>query len=227
LSIDRDPAFCLGDSVIVHVKGADSYKWNDGTVRDSMVVKYAGVYNVTGTSNSGCSSTLSFVASHYDLTEHTIQTDRNEVTSDNVPMHFWSEIVPDSQYFWDFGDGKTDQGSDINHIYDVERDGYYDVNLKVINSHGCIQNVTKRIWITQNAVPNSFTPNGDGVNDIFMENWQIQVYNRNGILLFEGKNGWDGTHNGKPVSNDTYFYVVYFSTPTGPKTNTGFVTVIR
>jgi len=227
LSIDKDPSFCTGDSVVIHVMGAQTYRWNDNSVSDSIVIRHAGVYNVTGTSNAGCVNTLSFVAKHFDFSDYTLQTDRNEVTNDNKPLHVWSESVEGSEYYWDFGDGKTDQGNDLNHVYDITRDGYYDVTLKIINSHGCVQLVTKRIWITQNALPNTFTPNGDGKNDVFMENWQIQVYNRNGILFFEGKNGWDGTRDGKPVANDTYFYVVYYSTKSGSKTNTGFVTVIR
>ena len=60
-----------------------------------------------------------------------------------------------------------------------------------------------------------------------MKNWHIQVYNRNGILFYEGKDGWDGTRNGKPAANDTYFYVIYYSAESGSKTSTGFVTVIR
>ncbi len=227
LAIDKSPTFCAGDSVVVHVTGAKSYQWNDGTKQDSIIIKRAGEYIVTGTSGTGCTSTLAFTASHYDATEYTIHTDRDGVTNDNIPLHLWSEVAAGSEYYWDFDDGKTDQGNDITHIFDITRDGYYDVKLRVVNDHGCIQNVTKRIWITQSKVPNVFTPNGDGKNDVFMKNWKIQVYNRNGILIYEGKDGWDGTRNGKPVSNDTYFFVVYYSTGTGTKTNTGFVTVIR
>jgi gliding motility-associated-like protein len=226
LAIDKNPSFCTGDSVVVHVSGAKSYLWNDGTKRDSIVIKYAGEYIVTGTSD-GCISTLAFTAALFDSTQYTIQTDRDQVTNDNIPIHLWSQEVAGSVYYWDFDDGKTDQGNDISHIYDITRDGYYDVKLRVVNVHGCVQNLTKRIWIAQSKLPNVFTPNGDGKNDIFMKNWKIQVYNRNGILIYEGKDGWDGTRNGKPVSNDTYFYVVYYSTETGTKTNTGFVTVIR
>jgi len=227
LVIDRDPLFCTGDSVVVHVTGAKSYQWNDGSQQDSLVIKYAGEYIVTGTSGSGCTSTLAFTAAPFDSTKYTIQTDRDEVSNDNVPLHLWSQDVAGSVYYWDFADGMTDQGNDVSHVYDIMRDGYYDVKLRVVTVHGCVQNVTKRIWITQSKLPNIFTPNGDGKNDIFMKNWKIQVYNRNGILLYEGTNGWDGTHNGKPVASDTYFYVVYYSTETGSKTNTGFVTVIR
>jgi len=170
---------------------------------------------------------LSFTASKYEITESTIQTDRNEVTNDNKPLHLWSDNDANSQYYWDFGDGKTDQGNDITHVFDITTDGYYDVKLRITNLHGCVQEVTKRIWIIQNATPNTFTPNGDGKNDVFMKDWHIQVYNRNGILLYDGRDGWDGTQKGVPVMNDTYFYVVYYSAESGLKTSTGFVTIIR
>ena len=227
LSIDKAPKFCIGDSVVIHVKGADKYRWNNNSVSDSIVIKHEGQYIVNGTSNNGCLSTLSFEATLFDFSDYTIKTDRNEVTSDNIPLHLWSERIDGSLYYWDFGDGKTDEGNDITHLYEITRDGYYDVKLKIISSHGCEQLVTKRIWITQNTQPNTFTPNGDGKNDVFMKDWHIQVYNRNGILFYEGKDGWDGTRNGKPAANDTYFYVVYFSSESGSKTTSGFVTVIR
>ena len=227
LTINKIPTFCNGDSLILHVSGAKTYLWSDNSQNDSIVIKHAGNYTVIGTSNTGCVSSLAFTASNYEFNEYTIQTDRNEVANDKEPLHLWSENIVTSQYYWDFGDGKTDQGSDLTHIFDITTDGYYDVKLKIINAHGCVQEVTKRIWITQNVMPNTFTPNGDGKNDVFMKDWHIQVYNRNGILLYEGRDGWDGTHKGVPVTNDTYFYVVYYSAESGSKTNTGFVTVLR
>jgi len=227
LSINKIPTFCNGDSLIIHVTGAQSYRWSDNTVSDSIVIKHIGSYNVTGTSTTGCVSTLSFVASKYEIAESSIQTDRNEVTNDNKPLHLWTDNDDGSQYYWDFGDGKTEQGNDIAHVFDITTEGYYDVKLRITNLHGCVQKLNKRIWIIQNATPNTFTPNGDGKNDVFMANWHIQVYNRNGILLYDGRNGWDGTQKGVPVMNDTYFYVVYYSAESGLKTSTGFVTIIR
>jgi len=227
LSINKIPSFCNGDSLIIHVTGAQTYRWSDNSVSDSIVIKHVGSYNVTGISNTGCVSMLSFVASKYEITESTIQADRNEVTNDNKPLHLWTYNDANSQYYWDFGDGKTDQGNDITHVFDITTDGYYDVKLRITNLHGCVQEVTKRIWIIQNATPNTFTPNGDGKNDVFMKDWHIQVYNRNGILLYDGRDGWDGTQKGVPVMNDTYFYVVYYSAESGLKTSTGFVTIIR
>jgi gliding motility-associated-like protein len=64
-------------------------------------------------------------------------------------------------------------------------------------------------------IPNIFTPNGDGFNDVFeyknQEDWDIetQIFNRWGELLFSEKNiNWDGKYKGKKVSEGVYFYKI-------------------
>lgn len=66
-------------------------------------------------------------------------------------------------------------------------------------------------------IPNSFTPNGDDLNDIFkprsvyLESYNLKVFNRWGDKLFETNNineGWDGTSLGKPCQEDVYIYLV-------------------
>lgn len=76
-------------------------------------------------------------------------------------------------------------------------------------------------------VPNTITPNGDGINDVFMKGHRVKIYNRNGILLFEGNDGWNGTYKGNPVSKDTYFYVLFNLTDPSLKPKEGYVTVLR
>jgi gliding motility-associated-like protein len=55
-------------------------------------------------------------------------------------------------------------------------------------------------------IPKVFTPNGDGINDIFMQGYEIIVFDRIGIVIFKGDNGWDGTYQNKPVPRHIYFY---------------------
>jgi gliding motility-associated-like protein len=62
-------------------------------------------------------------------------------------------------------------------------------------------------------LPNAFSPNGDGVNDLYLSGANMIIVNRWGQTLFEGSQGWDGTHNGMPVSNGTY-YVIFKYTDT-------------
>ena len=67
-------------------------------------------------------------------------------------------------------------------------------------------------------IPNAFSPNEDGHNDIYkakeyqsIEEFHAYIYNRWGQKLYDWTNpaeGWDGTHNGKPVKEGVYFVVV-------------------
>lgn len=58
-------------------------------------------------------------------------------------------------------------------------------------------------------LPTAFTPYvKDGLNDIFMERHPVTIFDRYGQKVFEGKNGWDGTHNGAMADPGVYFYTV-------------------
>jgi gliding motility-associated-like protein len=85
-------------------------------------------------------------------------------------------------------------------------------------------------------IPNSFTPNGDGVNDT----WQLgnlehfpdcvmKIFNKLGRLLYESPKGytewWDGTYNGNPVPSGTYYYVLDLGN--GRNGKMGAVTIVR
>jgi gliding motility-associated-like protein len=227
LSLDKEPIFCIGDSLLLHVSGADYYRWNDGSTADNLLIVKPGTYSVEGTSKAGCGSILTFVASYFDLFHYTIQTDQEMVTDRQPTIEFWSEETSNSMYSWDFGDGDKTQGNHISHTYAITRDGYYEVTLTVINPNGCREYATKRIWIGEPTLPNTITPNGDGKNDSLLKGFHIQVFNRNGLLLFDGREGWDGTYKGKPVTGGTYFYVLMYATPEGLKSASNFVTVIR
>lgn len=224
---DKDTKFCIGDTIFLYALGAENYKWNDGTTGDSLLIIHPGEYSVIGYSNDGCTDTLRFTASYYNLINYTIQSDKDDVTPEQNQVHLWSEDVPFSKYYWEFGDGTYGQGYDIFHNFDIATDGFFDVKLNVINPFGCLEEAVKRIGIGISSVPNTITPNGDGINDVYLRGWHIQIYNRNGILIYEGKDGWDGTYKGKPVASDTYFVVIYDSAETGAKYKTDYITVIR
>lgn len=67
-------------------------------------------------------------------------------------------------------------------------------------------------------IPNAFTPNNDGINDVFhimpIENYKVNkfsIYNRWGKLMFEtndARNGWDGTFGGEPAPSGVYVYYI-------------------
>lgn len=59
-------------------------------------------------------------------------------------------------------------------------------------------------------LPNAFSPNGDGVNDVYLQGADMMIENRWGQTLYKGTEGWDGKHAGSPVSNGTYYVVFKF-----------------
>lgn len=90
--------------------------------------------------------------------------------------------------------------------------------------------------ITPPEIPNVFTPNGDGINDLFAfknhELWELEtcIRNRWGMVVFEGQNDhwWDGTIHGQPAAEGVYFYVVTARNHFGQhKEFHGVVTLLR
>ena len=91
---------------------------------------------------------------------------------------------------------------------------------------------------SNSVMPNAFTPNGDGLNDVFkiegIEYEKInafKIFNRYGQLVFEttdGKKGWDGTMKGKIAPAGVYFYQISLALPLGGTKNfKGDVSLIR
>ena len=93
--------------------------------------------------------------------------------------------------------------------------------IAITDTSGCVINDTQEVWIFAEPnilAPTAFTPNHDGVNDIFipvyveiMRIQYLRIFDRWGNLIWEtadmGK-GWDGTINGKQMPMDTYVYMV-------------------
>lgn len=108
-----------------------------------------------------------------------------------------------------------------NPIANFSDKGVYEYILKGITANGCIGFDTMKITVADGpyiTVPNAFTPNGDGNNDVFkilaagykkLNNFKI--FDRWGRLLFyttDFRKGWDGKLNGSDCELGTYFWLV-------------------
>jgi len=84
-------------------------------------------------------------------------------------------------------------------------------------------------------IPNAFSPNADGINDILdlnqtgIKSYNLQIYNRWGQKIFDGTNqGWNGEVDGKPASNGIYMVYLIYQTPDGQKyQKSGTVQLVR
>jgi len=162
------------------------------------------------------------------LREVVIHSDRQVIDEDYPTVHFRTEVFPGMRCLWDFGDGERGEGDRVSHTYNARTEKYYEVRLQVLNSDSCVTESRMDIEVVfLPKVLNTFSPNGDGINDVFMPDYVIEIIDRNGLRIYSGDSGWDGTYNGRQAKEDTYFYRLHYRTANGKRQKTGYVTLIR
>lgn len=155
---------------------------------------------------------------HYEMTQ-TI----------GVPVYFTNKTTVDGNNFeetenisfkWYFGDGSTSTELNPEHLFNAV--GPFVISLVATNSIGCKDsNSVAPLYIAESDIdfPNIFTPNGDGIYDVFkpsaqgMKTFQCIIFNRNGTQVYEYTDpaqGWDGkiNHGLQLASPGTYYYVI-------------------
>lgn len=170
--------------------------------------------------------------------------------------YLWAEGVPvGGELIW-YPSGVSADGFTVNNGDSVVVNPFYDTYYVVSYSiNGCTAYDTVLVNVNYQEVvqvPNSFSPNGDGVNDFlkvltnvdadnnytngFVEGGAIaeidfRVYNRYGILVFKTSDpheGWDGTFKGKPENPATFVYTIDYRLINGRSSNLkGNVTLFR
>lgn len=214
-----------------------TWQWEmgDGTVYRSEegFHRYAdsGVYRIQlrTETDSGCENHFSHVQQVPSYLSHVpVHADRQVIDENYPTVRFRTEVPSDMEGVWNFGDGTTAKGDSVIHTFDATSREYYDVTLRVMNADSCITENSLRIEVLFLPKPvNTFSPNGDGVNDIFMADYRIEIIDRNGLRIYAGDNGWDGTCKGRQVPEDTYFFRLYYRTADGERVKTGYVTLVR
>jgi gliding motility-associated-like protein len=115
----------------------------------------------------------------------------------------------------------------------TETTGY---RLTVTSAEGCSSSADVTVKVLKYLViPNAFTPNGDGRNDVWdvkylndYPNNTVEVYNRNGQKLFSSVGypiPWDGRYNGNYLSPGTYYYII--NPKNGRQVVSGSITIMR
>jgi gliding motility-associated-like protein len=134
------------------------------------------------------------------------------------------------EYRWDFGDGRTSDLPDPEHIY--KQPGRYTVKLTVSDENGCSssyagQNIVVK---SESTYPGTvyFTPNGDNLNDYFevfetqLDQFTCVILNQKGEKITElnqNQPRWDGRlKTGNPASEGLYYFIIRGISPNGQKT---------
>lgn len=143
------------------------------------------------------------------------------------------------RYFWRADSQAAGTGSTYTISY-IQK-GTFCVYLTVESELGCIDSTSYCFDVSGYVllIPNAFTPNGDGINDVLrivgygMESIEALIYDRWGSLIYTGRGTeqitWDGTKGGQPVLEGVYTYVVRYKLVDKPgiEYRTGTITVLR
>lgn len=108
----------------------------------------------------------------------------------------------------------------------------------ITDENGCLKEafVSTNISSVPVEVPSGFTPDGDGVNDVFRlvtplqpTILQFKIYNRWGQVVHNGGESWDGMYKGEPAPSDVYIYHIIYQFSSGDETAElkGDLTLIR
>jgi gliding motility-associated-like protein len=168
----------------------------------------------------------------YQLPTAAFSYNPQPTTLDNPNIAFTDQSTNGDTCVWLLGDGHTVVVPGCGNIAHTYSDtGNYQVTEIVRTNHGCVDTIKHDVIISPNTIfyiPNAFTPNNDGLNDVFkpsgsfVSQYELLIFDRWGNEIFKSNDintGWDGTVQGSslPCMVDVYVYSVkyndYFGNP--------------
>ena len=227
LNLDKNNVcepFCfLYDSKVKNLSNLVTYDFNGKSfMGDSInICLNSGNYDlkITTIGKNGCKETFKY---GNVLTVHP-KPNADFTWSPNMPNHVSNNKVtfyPAEQqmniqsWFWQLTEDSTSMVKNPEQIY--ETPGNYPISLMLVSEHGCKDTAVKVLTIDEELliwVPNSFSPNGDGINETFkpkgsgIKSYDIMIFDRWGSVIHNASNKeWDGTFKGTLCQDQIYVY---------------------
>ncbi|HHM20681.1 MAG TPA: gliding motility-associated C-terminal domain-containing protein [Bacteroidetes bacterium] len=218
---------CQGEQLLLDASQPQaSYLWHDGSVAPQYTINGPGLYWVR-TTIGGCRST--------DTVMVDFQPGPDSIfTSDYIceGQGIWFDAsFPGASYLWN-------NGSTLPRLKAVTP-GPYSVEVTV---NGCLFKEATLLRACEEClyIPNIFSPNGDGINDVFrtfpacdLTDYHQRIFDRWGNIVFESfspNQHWDGNFNGQKANPGTYIYFIEYLLHNNqqplPQMQTGTVTII-
>jgi len=227
-----------------------NYIWSNGETTEDISNLNAGSYTVTITDADNCTFTSSiniltpFVPTLSSGMMPTMAGDTSVYFGDTHSLLGGvNQTTQNVTYGWTFngpGNPNFTNPTGIQTNIDPDTDGQYTFVISATSGDGCLSTDTIYVFVERlnPQIPNAFTPNGDGINDIFqvvdldkeLIN-EFKIYDKWGQLVFDDitKGFWDGTFNGEMQNRDVYIYVIGWrsSNRNEAEIKRGAITLIR
>lgn len=229
VTYSKDDSICIGEEIMLSAAGGTNYTWwpaqgLSNTQGESVVAKPSGTTKYGVAIRQGdCFTDTGYVTVYvFSYPEIDAGPDLDMRGGTEVRIETRSSNV--KSYLWTPAEGLNCTGC-ANPVASPRRTTTYLV--EVTSPQGCTAKDDVTVHVTcsgdQLFIANTFTPNNDGVNDLFfpqgkgLTNVQrFSVYTRWGELVFDRQNmplndpnyGWDGTFKGDPLKPDVFVYVV-------------------
>ena len=213
IRLGNDTTLCEGQSLLLDATWPQaSYLWQDGSTEATLEVNLPGEYWVEASNCAGIFRDVIQVG--YESPPQVIFPVRDTLFCQTESLVL-DATIPGASYLW--------QDNSTNPTFIVNQGGEYWVDVTTIN--GCTYSyqteITEQNCEVKLLLPNVFTPNQDGKNDLFMPieyegivKMYTKIYDRWGNEIFNTNNPlieWDGMmNNAKSASADVYFWVVYY-----------------
>lgn len=209
VKLGNDTTLCNGHTYFLHPDTiSEKYYWSTGDTSFQITISKPGKYSIT-MSNGNCSANGEINIDYYpplftQLGEEYFICDRDkELIKLDAGEGF-------KTYKW------TPTGDTSQWIIVGDLGSYFVVVNDFRGCDGTDGTVVKRICTVELFFPNAFTPNQDGVNDIWLPignsviKYDLNIYNRWGELIYQTSDvnaGWNGISDGKAANTDVYYYI--------------------
>lgn len=211
--LGNDTTLCEGEELVLSTgyPNADN-DWSNGWVSESITISTADEYSVLVTTQY-CSATDTIVVNFKESPEPVTPNEYRACLEESPGFVLIDAGNSGSDYSWSTGEDTQ--------VIIANQYGWYYVD--VTNSNECVRSDSVEVieyCPSSIFIPNSFTPNGDGINDIFkpvghnIVELEMYIFDRWGKQLFFTNNpemGWDGTYNGEQVKDEVYTWRIVYT----------------
>ncbi|HEY8659716.1 MAG TPA: gliding motility-associated C-terminal domain-containing protein [Hanamia sp.] len=205
--LGNDTTICTGTTYTLDATYANAiYLWQDGSSLPDLLVNKAGVYNVAVNLN-GCIAKDTVQINYLDKPQFTLGRDTSICQGQTILLQ--PHLNVPANFLWQDGSTQPNYAAKDTGLFSLKASNicgsYFDA---VFINHG----------VCSLVLPNAFTPNRDGLNDVFrvkypypVKEFRLSIFNRFGEKIFETTDmnkGWDGTSKGNDQPVGVYVWVV-------------------